>query len=399
MKNVSPESLSVLRARAAGIQRSAGPFRWEDGRLTEESRARLQQAMRARMRAARAVGGSLVLVRGDRTEIFCDGAARRKPCAPVTETTCFRLASVTKLILSFGFLSLAESGLLSLDADVSGYLGFPVRNPGWPESPVTGRMLLTHTAGIEDGAPYAAACEAENPPPLSDLLADPACWRGAEPGASFRYSNLGAGIAGAVMECASGMPLHRILSERVFRPLSIRAYGDPRLVRPASDLADGYRVSPLPFLPPRKAYDAARRSAGPLPDRPPGADYLAGAGRVVADSRGMAGILRLLASDRDTPVLSRASLREMRAPQDGKGGVRRAGRGLNVAFLPGVFPGFSPVGHQGVAYGMCSECFADPESGCGAAVMTSGMNLRRRLPPLTAGGFELLALAFAALGA
>ena len=73
-----------------------------------------------------------------------------------------------------------------------------------------------------------------------------------------------------------------------------------------------------------------------------------------------------------------------------------AGRGLNTAFLPGVFEGFSPVGHQGVAYGMCAELFADPQTGAGVGVMTSGVRLIRQ-PPLMRAGFDLLALGFAAL--
>jgi len=77
-------------------------------------------------------------------------------------------------------------------------------------------------------------------------------------------------------------------------------------------------------------------------------------------------------------------------------GVCTMQRGLNIAYLPDVFPGFSPVGHQGVAYGMCAELFADPKTGCGVGVMTSGMRLVP-CPPLMRGGFDLLTLGFAAL--
>ena len=86
----------------------------------------------------------------------------------------------------------------------------------------------------------------------------------------------------------------------------------------------------------------------------------------------------------------------MRAPQDALGGVGACGRGLNVAFLPDVFPGVSAVGHQGVAYGMCAELFSDPARGAGVGVMTSGTRLVRT-PPLMRAGFDLLALGFAAL--
>ena len=117
---------------------------------------------------------------------------------------------------------------------------------------------------------------------------------------------------------------------------------------------------------------------------------------MITDSAGMARLIRLLASGDGMGVLSPASLALMRRCQDGAPGIACAGRGLNTAFLPGVFPGFSPVGHQGVAYGMCAELFADPASGCGVGLMTSGVRLVRR-PPLMAAGFDLLALGFAAL--
>ena len=79
------------------------------------------------------------------------------------------------------------------------------------------------------------------------------------------------------------------------------------------------------------------------------------------------------------------------------GGVGAVGRGLNVAYLSDVFPGFSPVGHQGVAYGMCAELFADPATGAGVGIMTNGVSLERSTPPLMRVGFDLLSLGFAAL--
>ena len=95
-------------------------------------------------------------------------------------------------------------------------------------------------------------------------------------------------------------------------------------------------------------------------------------------------------------VLRADSMDDLRACQDGKPGIVSCGRGLNCAFLPDVLPGFSPVGHQGVAYGMCAELFADPAHGCGVGVMTSGVRLVRE-GPLMLPGLELLALGFASL--
>ncbi len=395
MRNATEPELAALRALAARVAAPLPPVqRGADGKLTPESRDALGRACEGALRRHRAVGAAIALCApGGATDILCFGRARLRPCAPVTARTCFRLASVSKLLLSFAALSLCEEGRLSLDEEAGAYLGYPVRSPRHASAPVTLRMLLTHTAALRDGGPYARAVEGE-PLTLRALLEDEGSWLPARPGERFAYCNLSAAVAGAAVERAGGAPLSALLRERIFLPLGARAYGDPRDVSPASDLACGYAVRG--WLPPRLRYDAARLAAREKEPFDPERDYLAAAGRAIADADGLARLGRLLASHGAPGVLSGASLDEIRRCQDGTGGVERAGRGLNVGFLPGVFPGFSPVGHQGVAYGMCAELFADPATGSAVGIMTSGVRLTRA-EPLAHVGLELLALGFAAL--
>ena len=395
MKNPTHDERLALRLRAQKIADALPPLRRRgDGALTDESREIVRRQADAILRRNRAVGASLVLCGpGGADDVFCFGHARLRPGVPVTEHTCFRIASVSKLVMSFAALSLAESGLLNLDRDVSADLGYAVRSPFAPEVPVTMRMLLTHTSGLTDSGPYSTR-GLEGGCTLRELLAAPDSWRDRVPGACFEYSNLGAGVAGVVIERAAGQPFDDVLQERVFAPLGIRASYDPRRIAPAGDLANGYSVRGI--LPPRLRYDAARLAARPPESFDPERDYLIAAGRMITDSRGLARLIRLLASADGMGVLAPESLQMMRSCQDGAPGIAHAGRGLNCAFLPDVFPGFSPVGHQGVAYGMCAELFADPASGCGVGLMTSGVRLVRQ-PPLMRAGFDLLALGFAAL--
>lgn len=399
MKNPTPAQLGALRERARSIAGTLPPLqRAADGRLTPESRQILAGLAQRILRRNRAVGAALVLCApGGADDVFCYGHARLPARVPVREETCFRVASVSKLVMSFGALSLSEAGMLDLDADISSLLGYPARNPAAPDVPVTPRMLLTHTASLRDEGAYGTrgmqpGCT------LRELLCDPASWLPQPPGGSFHYSNLGAGVMGVIMELAARQPFDDIMQARVFNPLSIRATYDPRRVSPADDLADGYAVRT--FLPPHRKYDAAALSSAAPSASPfdPEHDFLIAAGRMITDSRGMARLIRLLASHGEMGVLSAKSLDLMRAPQDGIGGIAQAGRGLNVAFLPGIFPGASPVGHQGVAYGMCAELFADPGTGAGVGLMTSGIRLLRDTPPLMRAGFDLLALGFAAAG-
>jgi len=396
MKNPSPAELQALRSRAEKIRASLPPLSFSAaGGLSQESRDAVSHCAQRIFARNRAVGGALVLsMPGGSAESFHFGYARLQKKIPVTQSTCFRIASVSKLVMSFGALSLEAGGLLDLDCDISEYLGYPVRSPYVKDVPVTLRMLLTHTSRITDDGPYGTR-GMEPGCTLRELLQNRKSWLPHAPGTAFHYSNLGAGAAGAIMELASGMPFDDLMKARVFDPLMIRASYDPRRISPAEDLADGYSVRSI--LPPRLKYDAAKLAARPPEPFDPERDYLIAAGRMITDTNGMAQLLRLLSSRDGLGVLPAASLDAMRACQDGIADITGAGRGLNTAFLPNVFDGFSPVGHQGVAYGMCAELFADPAKNCGVGVMTSGVRLTKQ-PPLMRAGFDLLALGFAVLG-
>ncbi len=165
-------------------------------------------------------------------------------------------------------------------------------------------MLLTHSTAIRDEGNYGSR-GMQSGCTLRELLSAPENWLPSRPGEAFHYSNLGAGVAGVVMERAAGMPFDDIMRQRVFEPLSIRASYDPRRISPASDIANGYGVR---FFLPRLKYDAAKLAARPADPFEPEQDYLCAAGRLITDSNGMAQLLGLLASHVEMGVLSRSSL-------------------------------------------------------------------------------------------
>ena len=65
---------------------------------------------------------------------------------PITSKTRFRAASVSKMFTAFTIMQLVDEGKLTLDEDVSDLLGFWLRNPNYPDTPITVRMLLSHTS-------------------------------------------------------------------------------------------------------------------------------------------------------------------------------------------------------------------------------------------------------------
>src|SRR4030095_10564700 len=74
------------------------------------------------------------------------GMASLERRGPITSSTVFHLASITKPFTAMSVLLAAARGLLSLDDDVSKYV------PDWSnrQHSVTIRHLLTHTSGLRD---------------------------------------------------------------------------------------------------------------------------------------------------------------------------------------------------------------------------------------------------------
>ena len=388
MRNLSDTDTVILKKKTERIKAGFALSAAEKIKRSKRNSDDVQMYFEQILKAHHAVGASMVLVHADGgQEVFCYGKARCHPKVIVDRQTCFRIASVTKLVSTFGILALAEDGLLSLDEDISGLLGFRVCNPHFPGQKVTLRMLLTHTSGIRN-----VELVSKTPKPLEERLKDPEIWCETFPGENFLYSNLAAGLAGTVAEHAGGCDFNTLMQKRVFGPLGVCAAYGAHLMPGDRMIADGYSVHwPLP---PIKKYDAIYQS-GQKDMEQYGLNAVTTVGRLITDPDGMAAFIHLLGAREDTGILKLESIKEMRTCQDGISGVIHAGRGLNVSFLHGIIPGHDLVGHQGVAYGMCSELFVDPSNGSGIGIMINGVQLDHNV--LQGVGVELLTLGCLAL--
>lgn len=290
---------------------------------------------------------------------------------PAGIDTVYRTASVSKFVTALGALKLAEQGVLSLDADVNVYLSFPLRHPLAPDTPITLRMLLSHTAGIHDGDAYNTGIA--KGALLSDILAGDS-FAAHAPGTIWEYSNLGAGIAGAVLEAAAGEDFETLMQRTVFAPLGVAATYYPQ--KAGQTLADAWRI-----LPPAKApnFDAAKRQARPLPLPTVNAErhYALAHGNLCAS----APELCKLAVAGMTPGFLRAeTLSEMRreiAPFGERADNLSEGVGAFILRDSRLCP--RPLyGHQGMAYGAVHGLFFDPETKRGLALLTSAAGEARR---------------------
>ena len=164
---------------------------------------------------------------------------------PLEVGSLVRAASASKPITAIAVLQQVEHGRLALDADVSKYLGFRLRNPRFPDVPITLRQLLSHTSSIVDGPGY----RFEIGERLQDFLApgprwdDGARFSAHAPGSFFEYSNLGWGVLGTALERVTHTRFDRLVAHEVIARAGIEGSFDVTAIDPAR-LAVRYRKGP-----------------------------------------------------------------------------------------------------------------------------------------------------------
>jgi beta-glucosidase-like glycosyl hydrolase/CubicO group peptidase (beta-lactamase class C family) len=167
--------------------------------------------------AAGAFPGAVLVVGHDGAIAFVTAVGRYgdDDLRPVSDTTVYDLASLTKVVgLTSAAMLLASEGRLELERPVVDYLP-EFAGPGRED--VLVRHLLTHTSGLpawvplyqETDTPEAAIARVFRAP-----LEAPA-------GDRYVYSDLGAITLTQIVERVSGMPIDRLLEERVFDPLGM----------------------------------------------------------------------------------------------------------------------------------------------------------------------------------
>jgi CubicO group peptidase (beta-lactamase class C family) len=154
-------------------------------------------------------------------------ATAASPARPVDANTMFRIASISKFVTTLGTMKMVEQGRLSLDADIGDYLGYRLRNPNFPDRPITLRMLLTHTSSLRDEGGF----KWEPSVDLRDVLlpgrrfyGNGEAWsKSAAPGQYFEYVNFNWGIIATIMERASGERFDRLMRHLIFDPMEMKA--------------------------------------------------------------------------------------------------------------------------------------------------------------------------------
>lgn len=174
---------------------------------------------------ARDARGRIVLHEAHGRAVRGSGAARTE--RPFTADAPVRVASISKMIAALAVAALNRDGRLDPDADVSTALGWRLRHPAAPDTPITQRMLAAHVSGLRNGETY--------PVPLGRALReafepggrhyDGGAWfaPAAEGPGFFSYQDVNFALLAQLAERITGERFDRFVRRVVLAPLGLDA--------------------------------------------------------------------------------------------------------------------------------------------------------------------------------
>jgi CubicO group peptidase (beta-lactamase class C family) len=276
--------------------------------------------------------------------------------APLTPAHRFRIASHSKTFTAVGILALRAQGRLRLDDPV----GTHVEGLHPAVAAATVADVLTHTAGLTrdgddtgqwaDRRPFLDAGE------LRAVLAQaPVLDRAAR----FKYSNIGYGLAGLVIEGATGEPYRDWIVRHVIRPAGL-ADTTPDVDTAAGPIAVGHSGA-LPLG--RRVAIPGRNDTGAL----------AAATGFVSTASDVARFVAQLDPAASRSVLDVTSRRELLArrwavPDDA------GGRSYGLGTITVAHHGTATVGHSGAFQGYASRTALVPGEGWCVSMLTNAID-------------------------
>ena len=167
-----------------------------------------------------------VIVAKDAEVIFQKsfGLADKKNNIPVTDTTCFQLASVSKVITATAVMALVEKGLIKLDDTFATYF------PEFPYETITIKHLLAHRSGLPNYLYFLNDVVTLKNKVLTNnevlrLMVEkkPALYL--KPNCAFNYCNTNYAMLALLIEKVSHKTFSNFLREEIFIPLGMKHSG------------------------------------------------------------------------------------------------------------------------------------------------------------------------------
>lgn len=316
---------------------------------------------------------------------------------PMTSDTYVRIASISKMYTSLAVMTLWEKGLVHLDTPASVYLGWELKHPVYPEQPITLRHLLDHRSGIRDGTGYRKFLQEmiEKESDIRTLFLAKSEYNTADmfssepPGVYFSYTNCTWGLIASIIEQVSGQRFDVYCKENLFQPMGIGSSFNVMDV-PVDKIAPIFRYEDSLWVAQIDDYSQNAPTERSYPNYIPGRNGLI---------YGPQGSLRTSLNDlwitadmflnkgkvNGNQIIAPTTLsyfQQDRWEYDGKNGDTWGNfwhsytKGMH--FLQNrekgdiIFPDRKLWGHPGIAYGLLSDFYIDPETQSGVIFFTNG---------------------------
>ncbi|MDD5090822.1 MAG: serine hydrolase [Candidatus Wallbacteria bacterium] len=300
--------------------------------------------------------------------------------------TMYRIASISKSFAATALMTLYDQGKFQLNDDIGTCLGYKVRNPGFPDTPITFKQLLTHTSSIVDWGRFEEFSSATHSggaiPDMKQFLTPGGKYYSAKnfgqykPGSgTFAYSNFCFGLLGTLVEKLSGKRFDIYCREALLLPL---------------DITGSFRVQDLPDI---NKLAVLYRGGSPTCDNykgvmPPARDlsgYKIGTNGLIYGPQGslrvnvreMAAFMQMMINHglRNGKVILKPETVELMHKThwtgNGMDGFYKT-KGLGLHITSDLIPGVKLWGHGGDAYGVISSMYYSPENKIGVAIITVG---------------------------
>ena len=289
---------------------------------------------------------------------------------PLTNESIFRIASISKSFTSTAIMQLVAKKQISLDQDVSELVGFKIRNPKFPNTVITLKMLLSHRSSINDSEGY-FSLDAIDPATNPNFAK---CYNAYEPDKGYMYCNLNYNLVGSILEKITGIRFDKYIQQQILDPLGL--YGgynvnalDSNLIAKIYEFnkeTQGFTLSPNAYAPRTEEIN----------------NYTMGRTTPIFSPTGG---MKISANDLAKYMIMHSQLGKY------KGGrmipeklskqmqaiiSEEENYGMALETTTQLIPGKTMIGHTGVAYGLYSLMFFEPKEKIGFIVISNGCDTK-----------------------
>ena len=325
------------------------------------------------------------------------GIANETRQQAMTPETYLRIASISKFYTSMAVMKLWEEGLISLDTPASVYLGWELVNPDFPDQAITLRHLMDHRSSIRDGKGYGqfvgdmfskdinirTLFMPDSAYYTEDMFADH------PPGGYFQYTNCTWGLVATVIEKVTNTRFDLFCKEHLFDPMGIHSSFNATDI-PAEDMAALYRFRDSTWVAQVDDYSESPPKDRAYPGYVPGTNGLlyapqGGLRTSLNDLWATAQMIFNHGQVEGASIIQPSTLsyfQQDRWQYDGSNGDtwnnfwHSYTKGMhfitNMSGADVIFPDRTLWGHPGIAYGLLSDFYIDPETQSGVIFITNG---------------------------